>query len=104
MSLNYVFSVILPYCLKRNEKGKYIFLNRSYKPISFKTKEHLKYENFPVAHKILGLNGKKAGNLSWNGSNDLEEIYLYRNDPTSSVKEWNSYLKKLKFLSKLKID
>ena len=101
MDLRYI---ALPYCLKKMPKGGYIVLNRKYKPIGFDTTEHLTYENFPVTHKIKGLNKKTAKHLSWNGSDDVECIFLYNDGcvPTRNAEHMKNYLDKLSRLAKYK--
>lgn len=45
-------SVYLPYCLKRQEDGSDVVLNREYKPVGFNTREHIPYEEHPVSSKL----------------------------------------------------
>jgi hypothetical protein len=105
MSLINVFSVALPYCLKRLEDGTYILLNRKYKPLGFKTREYVNYEDFPIVHRIKGITKRVAAQLSWKGSDNIDAIFLYSGtNPTRNIKKLNSYLKRLKTLSRLKID
>jgi len=52
-------TVALPYCLKKMEDGTYIILNRRYKPIGFNSQEHVIYEDYPIHHKIKGINKKQ---------------------------------------------
>ncbi len=105
MPLSDFRSVVLPYCLKRMKDKTYIVLNREYKPIGFNTREHIKYENFILNHKVKGITNKIAEKLSCDGSDSLEVIYLYNDGsiPTSSVSKCESYFEKLKILLKLEI-
>ena len=64
MPLHDFRSVNLPYCLKKQPDGKYVVLNREYKPIGFKTKDWVGYEQYPVAVKIKGLTAKVAAKIS----------------------------------------
>ncbi len=46
--------VHLPYCIKRLPDGRHVVLNRDYKPLGFKTREHVEYESYPIAVKLKG--------------------------------------------------
>lgn len=48
MPLNDFRSVHLPYCIKKLPSGAYVVLNREYKPLGFKTREHVDYEAYPI--------------------------------------------------------
>ncbi len=98
-------SVHLPYCLLQQPDGRHVVLNREYKPIGFKTKEFLNYEDFPVLVKFKGLTKKVAAKLSWEGSEDVARIFLYDDGsiPTDSVANMSAYLSKLSLLAKLDI-
>ncbi len=85
MPLYDIRSVALPYCVKRLENGKYILLNRDYKPIGFKTRENVNYENFPVNHKVQGITKKIAAKLSWRGDDNIEAIFLYCSESHRSL-------------------
>src|SRR5262249_23726174 len=41
--------VRLPYCLGRQPDGRYVVLNRNYKPFGFLTDDFVDYANYPVA-------------------------------------------------------
>ena len=103
MALYDIRTVILPYCLKRVGEGKYIILNREYKPVGFNTKEKIEYKNYLINHDIK-ITKKIAEKLSWNGSDNFEEIWLYSgNNSTPSVFTCNAYSKRLSILGKLRI-
>ena len=96
-------SVFLPYCIKRLDDQRHVVLNRGYKPLGFATSEHVDYENFPICVQLRGLGAAKARELSWNKSDDLDNIYLYNDGcvPTSSREAMDSYLSKLCILAAL---
>ena len=48
-------SVYFPYCIKKQDDGSYIVLNREYKPLGFNSREHFNYEDYPISSKIKGL-------------------------------------------------
>jgi len=94
----------LPYCLEKLADGKYVVLNRKYKPIGFYTTKQVDYESYPVAVK-LKLAPKTIQKLSWNGSDDPVKIYLYDDGciPTDSTKHMTAYLDKIALLAKVKV-
>ena len=106
MPLNDFRSVFMPYCLRKQEDGTYVVLNREYKPIGFKTKETVDYKNYPICVHLKGIGPSTASKLSCNGSNDVKNIYLYDDGciPTASSEYMKSYLSKLELLAKLKIE
>ena len=93
----------LPYCVRRLNDGKYILLNRNYKPLGIQTNEWVIYEDHPsrVALKITPSIAKK---ISWDNNENIDTIFLYNDGctPTSSDSNMNSYLKRLGFLAGLK--
>ena len=105
MPLGDVRAVHLPYCLERLEDGRYVILNREYKPIGFKTSSWIDYEKYPIAVKFKRLTAKTAEKISARASGNLKEIYLYNDGcvPTRSAKNMEAYLKRLEILAKLKL-
>lgn len=99
-------SIYLPYCLQRQKDGRYIVLNREYKPIGFNTLEHVNYEDYPIAAKIKGITKKTASEISIDSSSNLDMIFLYNDatNPISNSKNMKEYLKKIERLAKLKAD
>ena len=106
MPLKDVRSVHLPYVIKKLEGGRYVILNREYKPLGFKTYDHVDYEAYPIALKLKGLTKAVAAKLSDDGSDNLDVIALYNDGslPDKSAKNMEAYLKKLSILAKLKVD
>lgn len=104
MALDDFRSVHLPYCLQRLEDGSHVVLNRAYKPLGYRTRAHIRYEDLPIAAHIRGLTPKVAAALSWNGSEDLDRIMLYNDGciPTDSAEHMRAYLQKIEILARLK--
>lgn len=98
-------AVYLPYCIDRLEDGRYVVLNRTYKPLGFITHDHIKYEEFPIAAEIKGIGPAVAAKLSWNASSNLDRIYLYNDgcNPMTSDANMKAYLERLKILAKLRL-
>ena len=99
-------SVFFPYCLKKQEDGRYAVLNREYKPVGFFTREHITYADYPVLVKLKGLTPAKAAKLSWKGEKQVDEIFLYNDGcvPTHSKEKMRAYLEKLELLAKLSVE
>lgn len=99
-------SVYLPYCLKRQEDGRYIVLNREYKPLGFNTDTHVNYEDYPIAAKIKGITKKVAMELSIDKSSDLDQIFLYNDatNPSSNSENMKKYLKKIEKIATYKAE
>jgi hypothetical protein len=99
-------SVFLPYCLDRQPDGRYVVLNRKYKPVGFLTKDHIEYSDYPVCVKFKGLGEVTAAKISFNGDSNVNRIYLYNDGciPTNSSEYMADYLKRLEILSKLTVD
>ena len=95
-----------PYCLQRQEDGRYVLLNRNYKPVGFFTSEWITYEDYPIGVKVKGLTAAVAARLDYQGRNDLDRIYLYNDGcvPTASDANMQQYLKRLGILMSLRTD
>ena len=95
----------LPYCLQRLDDGRYVVLNRDYKPLGFHTRDHVDYVAYPIAVKLKGLTERVASTLAHNGSGALDKIYLYDDGsvPTASTANMSAYMERLAILAKLQI-
>ncbi len=106
MALNDFREVFLPYCLKKQSDGRYVVLNREYKPIGFKTRENIKYEEYPICVDLKGIGSATTTKLSYKGDSNTDEIYLYNNScvPTANAEHMKNYLKRLEILAKFKVN
>jgi len=97
--------VHLPYCVQRQDDGRYVVLNRDYKPLGFTSSNWIDYSEYPVAVRFKGLTAKTAAKISYKGSEELSSIYLYNDGciPTASKPDMAAYLGRLAHLAKLKI-
>ena len=50
-----LFRYTMPYCVQKEAEGKYVVLNRNYKPLGFNTEKGVSYEKYPIIHKLKGL-------------------------------------------------
>lgn len=94
----------LPYCLDRQEDGRWVVLNRDYKPLGMLTRDFLRYEEHPVAAYLGGLTAAARAHLD-DRDNGPGRIYLYDDGsvPTSSAEAWEKYSRKLEVLAKLTV-
>ncbi|MBD2246642.1 hypothetical protein [Nostoc sp. FACHB-888] len=105
MALNDFRSVFLPYCLEKQSDGRYVVLNREYKPVGFKTREHIEYQDY-ISVELKGIGLATVAKLSYNSDSNTDRIYLYNDGcvPTESPEYMKNYLKRLEILAKLKVD
>lgn len=112
MKIQYDFrSVCLPYCLKKQDDGTYLVLNRNYKPLSFRTVDDgFLNQELPIYLKIKGLTEKKIQQIISIGEgacvqNDGKDIFLYNDKTNPLYKEGRAdYFKRIELLLELKID
>ena len=106
MPIDNLRTIILPYCLERLEDGRYVVLNRNYRPIGFRTVEHVMYEAYPIALRFKGLTPQVAAKLSFDGKSGLEQIRLYGDGclPTEGTQQMKAYMARLALLPTLKMD
>lgn len=97
-------AVFLPYCLERQKDGRYVVLNRRYKPLGFMTSDWVDYGKQPIAAK-LRLPKNLIAKLSCNTPADPAKFWLYNDDsiPTRSAANMRAYQAKIALLAKLKI-
>ena len=91
-----------PYCIKCVGKNEYIVLNRDYKPLGINTWVD-DYSVHPSVIKIR-LTKQQAARLSFDKSDDLECVYLFKSTPEllSDKKEFANYMSRLELLASLK--
>lgn len=68
--------VVFPYCIQRLDDGRYIVLNRRYKPLGVASDTHVVYEESPAACHMK-ITPDIARRLSWLGDDSIERIALY---------------------------
>ncbi|WP_458789419.1 hypothetical protein [Adonisia turfae] len=89
--------IFYPYCIERLEDGRYVILNRNYKPLGVMTSERIDYGPYAVSLKITP---SVASKISWKGDADITRIYLYQSRHTVCESyEWKAYTERLKVLS-----
>lgn len=97
-----VRQVFLVYCMQQLEDGRYILLNRRYKPLGVHSEEWVKYEEHPSCFKLKrALSAKQVAALSHDGETDPRCIYFYGDGciPTDSDAHWAAYSKRLQRLA-----
>lgn len=104
MPMHEARALCFPYCIQRIKDGRYILLNRNYKPLGIQDEAWVEYENHPTAMpmKITPATAKK---LSWKGADDVERIYLYNDGciPTEGDEHMAAYLNRLSVLMKISV-
>lgn len=96
----------LPYCLDQQPDGRYAVLNRRYLPLGMPPtrSEPVRPVDHPSLVRLPGLTTELARQLSYNGSPDLNRIYLYRSAArlTASDEAWADYSNRLRLLAALR--
>lgn len=104
MNRNQLGRTLLPFALHKQPDGRYVVLNRNYKPIGFTETGRVEYADFPVLYKFADLTADVARQLSYDGSPALDEIYLYSDGTEPTTPEQTSaYLRRLIVLTQLRI-
>lgn len=100
MEFRYLF---LPYCLVRQEDGRYAVLNRRHEPLGYSTFDQVGHDKHAISIRITPA---VAAKLSWKGDRDIERIYLYSGDAgiRSSEQSMAAYTKRLAILALLPIE
>jgi hypothetical protein len=93
----------LPFCIERQQDGRYVALNWRWKPVGFYTADQIKYENYPISVALPGMTPELAEKISCDGSRDLDCIYVYSGKchPTKNEQFMQAYLKRLGLLANL---
>ncbi len=104
MPIGHIAHTHFPYCIKKLPDESFVVLNRDYKPLGFNTKDHLAYEQYPIAVRFARLVPATVAKLSVHGHTDTDFIFLYDDGsiPTESAANMKAYLARLEILSKLK--
>ena len=93
-----------PYCVQRLKNGRYIVLNRRYKPLGVLSNEFVDYESHPSSVSIR-MTKATAMKLSWKGSDNVDVIHLYNDGciPTNGAAHMTAYTKRLAVLMSIKV-
>lgn len=97
--------IYLPYCIDLMPDGRYVVLNRNYKPVGMNTNAWVDYAD-PHLVAIKGLGPATREKLSAPGSRlTAERVYLYNDGctPTDSAEAWSAYSERLRLLAKLTV-
>lgn len=105
MALNYELRAThFPYCLKKQDGGSYVILNRSYKPLGWTISGWVRYDEYPISVEFIDLTADKIAKLDYRGQSDGHEIFLYNDGcvPTATSEDMDAYLQRLSILMSLK--
>ncbi|WP_321868635.1 hypothetical protein [Paraburkholderia tropica] len=92
--------VFMPYCLQKLPDGRYIILNRDYKPLGTTSREWVDYETHPSAVR-MNISSKTAASLSTHAKPDTDQIFLYddSSSPVHGAQQMRDYMEKLSRLA-----
>jgi hypothetical protein len=90
-----------PYCIEQLESGRYVLLNRRYKPLGTASLKFI--ADFGPWSIELALTEAEARRLSWNASDDVSRVYFYkdRTVPTRSRQNMEAYERRLALLASI---
>ncbi len=105
-----IYHWFMPYCLRKLSDGRWLLLNRQYKPVGFTSNEHVDYEALPVSAAIrfsAPLRAATIQKLSIHGEiskgpEGTEFIFLY-DDKRSPRTDMKGYLARLDRLAGLQV-
>jgi len=97
---------MIPYCIHQEADGKFVLVNRDYKPVGFNTSKGISYKEYPIIYKLKGLTPDIAARISHKNDLGLTSIYLYGDGsvPTDSKDNWEKYMERLKLLMQLYVE
>jgi hypothetical protein len=104
MPLGLVAHTQLPYCLQKTSDGRWLVLNRNYKPLGVTSKEWVDYDGHPdrlmLHSRTVAAIAKAAVRVIADRPSDPGIIYLYDEAtmPTESAANWGAYAKRLSLL------
>lgn len=110
MPIGKVAHTHFPYCLQKTRDGKWLVLNRNYKPVGTTSKEHVDYDahadRLNIDNGTIAALRKLAVLNIADGADDPGLFYFYRDDsmPTESASNWNRYAKILELLARGKVE
>jgi hypothetical protein len=98
-----LYRIMSPYCLQKQSDGKYLILNREYSPLGFQPLHGRKVDKETISF-YMDITPQVAEELSFNGSQDLDSIYLYNDasNPINGGKAMEDYTRRLVLLMAIK--
>ena len=97
---------LLPMVLQRLNDGRYIALNRYYKPVGTFSRDRLDYETSTGAFRFKReITEQDASNMSFRGDTNLEAIVLYDegSNPHTTPDNWLAYNRRLDYFMNLSV-
>lgn len=96
----------MPYCLIPLQDGRFIVVNRKYKPLG-ETDGFVEYETHPSARRLVGLTEARIAKISCTGQPESDgRIYLYNDTqmPTGDAAAWSAYQARLHVLAQMTVE
>jgi hypothetical protein len=96
---------MFPYGMVKDPDGSWTLINRRYKPLGVISRNWVDWDDPRHKFKLAGLKTATLAKLDYRGEGLADEIYFYDDGciPTTTAKNMESYLAKLKILMGLKI-
>jgi hypothetical protein len=95
----------LPYCLRKLDDGRYITVNRRYKPLGICSRERVVYEDHPTAMYIEGLTDELAIEIDVQKGAKPGHVFLYDGTSTAPKTQQavDEYMQRLSRIMTLKM-
>jgi hypothetical protein len=109
MPLGRVAQTHFPYCIQKTKDGKWLVLNRLYKPLGTTSNEWVDYDNHPDR---LAINSRSIAALRKLAVYDIPDVpndpglFFFYSDstmPTESEGDWAKYAKIMRLLAGAKV-
>lgn len=96
-------TVYFPYALRKQPDGRWVVLNRYYRPVGINVAEPVELDKYPVSVELPELDEATLQRLSHDGDIEHDTIYLYNDGsvPTMGPEYMEAYLKRLEILLRL---
>jgi hypothetical protein len=93
--------VYWPYCIEQLAAGRYVLLNRLYKPLGIASSTFIR-DYSPWSFK-LSITEADAQEMSWEGNDDVSRVYFYHDGtiPTDSRQKLAAYEARLTRLASI---
>jgi hypothetical protein len=93
--------VYWPYCIEQLEAGRYVLLNRRYKPLGIASRTYIR-DYSPWSFR-LSITAADAQQMSWDGSDDVSRVYFYNDGtiPTDGRQKLEAYEARLTRLASI---
>lgn len=109
MPIGHLAHTHLPYCIQKTHDGKWLVLNRNYKPLGVVSKDWVDYDNHPdrvaLDHRSVAALKRVAVYEIEDQPDDPGILYFYKDGQgiADTNADWTTYAKVLQVLGRAKV-